>query len=144
MHPRHTYTEPIYTIGIAAKKVGLSIPALRLYETEGLILTYKTETGRRLYSDLEIEKINCIHSMVQKLGLNYEGIRRIMAMVPCWKMRNCSKDIRSTCNICSTRTGPCWNEKNKCAHSIDDCRQCDVYIKMTHCEDIQKYCMMNS
>jgi predicted site-specific integrase-resolvase len=30
--------EPIYTIGPAAQKLGISVPTLRLYEKEGLII----------------------------------------------------------------------------------------------------------
>lgn len=49
-------SEPIYTIGVASDKLGISVHSLRQYENEGLILTYKTKTGRRLFSDVELEK----------------------------------------------------------------------------------------
>ena len=52
--------EPVYTIGVAAMKLGISVHSLRQYENEGLIIPFKTATGRRLYSDLELEKILCI------------------------------------------------------------------------------------
>ena len=79
-------TDPIYAIGIAAKKVGVSVHLLRVYEREGLILTERTETGRRFYSDLELVKINCIRRMINEYGLNFAGIRRLLALLPCWKI----------------------------------------------------------
>ncbi|MFC1669864.1 MerR family transcriptional regulator [Spirochaetota bacterium] len=137
---KHTFTDPVYTIGIAARMVGLSVHALRLYEAEGLIITHKTDTGRRLFSDLELEKIECIHSMVQEEGLNFEGIRRLMALVPCWKIRSdCSGKKRKSCDAYKNKTKPCWSTKEKCGHPMQSCRDCTVYQNLVHCEDIQKY-----
>ena len=67
-----SYYEPIYAIGFAAKKLQVSIPSLRQYEFEGLILSSKTDTGRRIYSEMEIDKVKCIKKMIQKHGLNFE------------------------------------------------------------------------
>ena len=57
--------EPIYSIGIAAKKLKISVPALRVYEREGLLLPYRTETGRRIYSHQDIERISAIRKMIR-------------------------------------------------------------------------------
>lgn len=135
----HSFTEPIYTIGVAAKKLGLSVHALRLYEAEGLIVTYKTETGRRLYSDLEIEKMKCIRSMIQEEGLNFEGIRRLVALVPCWKIRGCTRGQSEECRAYLARTRPCWAADEKCRDPYPSCRECPVYTSLVSCEDIQRY-----
>jgi hypothetical protein len=34
--------QPVYTIGIVAKLLGISIPTLRMYEREGLIIPHKS------------------------------------------------------------------------------------------------------
>ncbi len=135
---KHTFTEPVYTIGIAAKKVGLSVHTLRLYEAEGLIIPYKTETGRRLYSDLEIEKVECIRSMIQQDGLNFEGIRRILGLVPCWKLRRCHSSKGKNCRAYQIRTRPCWATDEKCLDPYPSCRDCPVYQGIVHCSDVEK------
>lgn len=129
--------EPVYTIGVAASKLGLSVHSLRQYEREGLILVHKTATGRRLYSDLELEKIRCIKRMVQEEGLNFEGIRRMMTLIPCWKLRNCPKEQKEACYPFKDSTAPCWASERKCAHPVPDCRTCPVYRQMVHCDDLK-------
>ena len=102
------FYEPVYTIGVASAKLGISVHALRLYETEGLIITHKTPTGRRLYSDLELEKVKCIKKMIQEEGLNFEGIRRLLAFVPCFKLRKCSSKHGTICKAYNMSTKRCW------------------------------------
>ena len=133
------FTEANYTIGITSKKLGVSVHALRLYEAEGFIIPVKTETGRRLYSDLEIEKVKCIKNMIQKEGLNFAGIRRVLALVPCWKITGCDTNNGEDCEAYKKRKYPCWSAKEKTARDHDNCRDCDVYRKLVSCEDIRKY-----
>ena len=132
------YYEPVYTIGIAAVKTNITVHTLRLYEIEGLIIPYKTETGRRLYSDLELEKVRCIREMIKEKGLNFEGIRRIISLVPCWKLRDCGSDKGKNCPAFSNRSKPCWAIDKKCASPLSSCRDCPVYQKIANCEDVQK------
>ena len=49
-HFEDPFYEPVYTIGHAAQKLGVAVPTLRMYEQAGLILPFRTETKRRLYS----------------------------------------------------------------------------------------------
>ncbi len=135
--PRDFY-EPVYTIGVAAQKLGVSVHTLRLYETEGLIIPFKTDTGRRLYSDLEIEKVKCIKKMIQEEGLNFEGIRRLLAFVPCFKLRNCSSKQGNSCSAFNMTTRPCWATEEKCHDPYPSCRDCPVYKKIVSCEDVEK------
>lgn len=130
------FSEPVYTIGTAAVKLGISVHSFRQYENEGLIIPYKTPTGRRLYSDLELEKVICIKEMIQAQGLNFEGIRRLMAMIPCWKLRNCSERTRKRCKAFKNKTRPCWASEEKCEHPLPSCRDCPVYQKIVHCDEI--------
>jgi MerR family transcriptional regulator, heat shock protein HspR len=134
---KRSFYEPVYTIGVAAGKLNMTVHNIRLYESEGLILPYRTDTGRRLFSDLELEKIRCIRSMIKEEGLNFEGIRRLLAMVPCWKMRNCTLKERSKCPAYVDRIRPCWDIDEKCLHPLPSCRDCDVYRDLVKCEDVQ-------
>ncbi|MBI4618748.1 MAG: MerR family transcriptional regulator [Desulfobacterales bacterium] len=130
-------SEPVYTIGIAVKKLDVSVHSLRQYEKEGLIIPFRTLTGRRLYSDLELEKVRCIKEMIQVEGLNFEGIRRIMAFIPCYKIRGCSKKVKNSCRAFTDKTLPCWASEEKCDCQLPSCRDCPVYQRFVHCDDIK-------
>jgi len=128
---------PVYTIGVAAGLLDVSVHSLRQYEREGLIIPHKTPTNRRLYSDVEIEKVRCIRRMVEE-GLNFEGIRRLMALVPCWKLRKCSKAAQAACPASRESQRPCWATEAKCQHPLPSCRDCTVYQGITHCKDLKR------
>lgn len=130
------FEEPVYTTGVAAKKLGVSPHTIRLYESEGLIISYRTDTCRRLYSEMEIEKIKGIRGMIQIEGHNFEDIRRIMAMVPCWKIRGCAKEVREFCSARKARKKPCWNYGSDCSCRTSSCRECQVYQNIINSEDI--------
>jgi len=130
------YYEPVYTIGVAAAKLGISVYSFRQYEDEGLIIPHKTPTGRRLYSDLELEKIKCIKDMIQKEGLNFAGIRRMLAMIPCWKVRKCPSGKKRNCLAFRDSKRPCWSTTSKCEHPMPSCRDCPVYRKVVHCDEV--------
>ena len=130
-------TDPVYAIGIAAQKVGVSVHLLRVYEREGLILAERTETGRRLYSDLEIEKARCIRKMINEQGLNFAGIRRVLAFLPCWRLRDCNDHERENCNAFRVNDRPCWATEEKCAHPLPSCRECPVYTLSVDCDQVK-------
>jgi len=136
--PERSFTEPVYTIGVASDKLGISPHSLRQYEQEGLILAHKTPTGRRRYSDLEIEKIRCIKRMVQEEGLNFEGIRRLLALAPCWKLRECRDNQRESCAAFKNIKRPCWATEEKCHNPLPSCRDCPVYQRIVHCDDLKE------
>ena len=133
------YFEPIYTIGIAAAKLGVSVHTLRQYETEGLILSHKTSTRRRIYSEMEIEKVRCIKKMIREQGLNFAGIRQLLSLIPCWKVRDCCDQGDKACMSFHSRTRPCWSTEEKCKYPYPDCRDCEVYRNFISCNDIKKY-----
>ncbi len=132
----HNYFEPIYTPAVAANKLGVSTHTLRLYEAEGLIIPYRTDTGRRLYSDLELDKVKNIREMIQVYGNNFEGIRRMLALAPCWKIRGCERDQWLNCSNNETRIRPCWATSEKCKLQMVPCRECQVYQKLISIDDI--------
>jgi len=131
-------TEPKYTIGIAAKMLGVSVHLLRVYENEGLILSERTPSKRRLYSDLEIEKMRCIRKLITESGMNFEGIRRLLALVPCFRLRDCGEDSKTACPGFHRYDRPCWATEEKCFHPLDNCRDCAVYQKLVGCEDLKQ------
>ncbi|MFC1670678.1 MerR family transcriptional regulator [Spirochaetota bacterium] len=134
-----SFYEAVYTIGVASEKIGISDHSLRLYESEGLIIPHKTKTGRRLYSDLDLEKVLCIKQMIKEEGLNFEGIRRLLSLVPCWKIRNCNSDNGAKCKSYMNRTKPCWDTEEKCLNPLESCRDCTVYKSLVNCDDVESY-----
>lgn len=130
--------EAKYTIGITAKMVGVSVQLLRVYEREAFIIPEKTESGRRLYSDLEVTKALCIRKMINETGINYAGIRRLMALLPCWKIRDCTQQDRSVCSAYNNSDRPCWATEEKCGHLLNPCRDCIVYQSSIDCNDLKR------
>lgn len=123
------YQEPVYTIGHAAEKLGIAVPTLRMYEKAGLILPYKTPTKRRLYSRHDIDYLKIIIDLIRNQRLNIEGIRRLLALTPCWKIIHCPKEIRKKCPSYTEGSIPCWlMAQNPCGKTKDQCRTCEVYL----------------
>ena len=88
---------------------------------------------------MELDKVKCIKQMIQEQGLNFEGIRQLMSLVPCWKLRKCSVKIKERCYFFERRVKPCWSSEEKCSDPLPDCRECDVYRKLISCDDIKKF-----
>jgi MerR family transcriptional regulator/heat shock protein HspR len=119
---------PMISIGTAAKMVDLSVSAIRKYEREGLLLFHRTPTGRRLLSMADVRRIKAIRHMLKSLGLNIEGLRRLLALLPCWNIRDCDRSICESCRAFYDPIGPCWMlEETACTRRGVNCRECDVY-----------------
>jgi len=122
--------QPIFAIGLASVRLGLSFSALRMYEEEGLLIPHRTSTGRRIYSLADLEWIDCIRKVIKERGLNIEGIREILSLIPCWDLYKCSVKVRESCEGYLRSLKPCWSlEKKSCSRGPQDCRICDVYLK---------------
>jgi DNA-binding transcriptional MerR regulator len=122
------FSEPVISIGTIAEKTGLSVSAIRKYEKEGLIIPHRTESGYRLFSLEDIDRILIIRHMIQEIGLNIEGIRRLQALIPCWKELSCSSKRRKRCRAYKENTKPCWMIKNiDCPKDGNKRRNCPVY-----------------
>ena len=122
--------EPVYTIGHAAKKLGVATPTLRMYEKAGLILLYHTSTNRRLFSRHDIEHLNIIKELIRKRHLNIQAIRHIAALIPCWDIKSCVEENRQNCSAYYDNSNPCWLQSRRplCFESTDKCRMCEVYV----------------
>jgi MerR family transcriptional regulator/heat shock protein HspR len=121
-------TDPVISIGALARKVGRSVSAIRKYENEGLILAHRTESGHRLFSHEDIRRVQSLRHLMQELGLNVAGIRRLLALLPCWNLLPCHADTRRNCPAYRESTRPCWMIKGlTCAPQGNECRRCVVY-----------------
>jgi hypothetical protein len=138
--PQHEIDDPLISIGVLAQKVGLSVSAVRKYENEGLVIAHRTDSGHRLFSHEDITRVRNIQHMIQELGLNIEGIRRMQALLPCWELLPCDAQTRKSCPAYKDNSRPCWAIRGlDCAPQGNECRQCGVYRFGSLCtEDIKR------
>lgn len=123
-------SEDLFGIGESAKKVGLSIPTLRLYEKEGMVIPLKTKNKRRFYSQVDLRIIRSVHRLIQRAGMNFAGIRRLLALMPCWEMKPCCEGAHRTCAVPTISDRPCWAVEDTVCRQMDaDCRSCPVYAR---------------
>ena len=70
-------------IGEAARQVGVSPSALRLWERQGLVRPGRSTVGRyRLYSDADVEQLRSIRRLRLVERVNAPGIRRLLRRPP--------------------------------------------------------------
>ena len=130
---------PLISIGPLSRRVGLSVSSIRKYETEGLVIPFRTPSGRRLFSQEDVDRVRNIQHMIQTLGLNLEGIRRIQALLPCWNLLPCGADTRDDCEAYRDNTRPCWMTRGIGTLQGNECRKCAVYRFGSLCtEDIKR------
>lgn len=131
--------EPIISIGTAARMVGLSVSALRKYEREGLLIYHRSDSGQRLLSRADLKRIQMIQHFINDVGLNMEGIRRLLALLPCWKLKPCDETERGRCPANLDPVLPCWLvEDTLCERSQENCRRCNVYRFGAYCTETIK------
>jgi MerR family transcriptional regulator/heat shock protein HspR len=120
--------EPLFTLQIASQLSELPAHSIRQYIDEGLIIPFKLESKRHLFSEYDIQRLKLIRHLIRDRGLNFAGLRALLAIIPCWGIRNCSEDDRKSCGAYSDDFRPCWNasEKGRECRNMD-CRECEVY-----------------
>jgi MerR family transcriptional regulator/heat shock protein HspR len=117
---------PVYTIGTAAEILGVHPRTLRLYEEGGLIRPARKH-NRRFYSSYDLQWITCIRYLLHHKGLNQEGLRRLLAMIPCWEIQGCSAELMAQCPARQDRSVPCWELARRADGEGKLCYDCAVY-----------------
>jgi len=132
-------TDPVITMGTAAKILDISVSNLRKFESEGLMIYHRTESGRRMLCREDIDRIRIIKHLNKNKGINFEGIRRLLALLPCWELKPCTQEEKAECPFIKDSSKPCWTINNTvCRRKGEDCRQCVVYRFGAYCtEDIK-------
>ena len=72
--------EPVFSIRIAARLVGLHVQTLRYYERNGIVKPQRSRGNVRYYSEEDITMINNIKALIDDLGVNLAGVQVIMKM----------------------------------------------------------------
>ena len=132
-------TNTLYQIGEAADVLGISVQTLRYYEAEGLIIPFHRQSKHRRYSVSDLERVRCMRSMINDEKVSIEGIKRLLALIPCWRLKGCSAESKAACAAATDHTTPCWmvSEKSKeCKNA--ECRLCPVYSEITDCHILKQ------
>jgi MerR family transcriptional regulator, heat shock protein HspR len=69
-----------YMISVAADIVGMHPQTLRIYEQKGLVKPKRTAGNTRLYSDVDIERLQLIQKLTTDLGLNLAGVELVLRL----------------------------------------------------------------
>lgn len=71
---------PIYTIGVVAQLLNLHEQTIRQYERMGLICPCRTLKKTRLYSQEDVERLECIIYLVKTCGVNISGVQIVITL----------------------------------------------------------------
>lgn len=121
----------VFTIRVAAKLTGVSPGTIREYERQGLLRTHRdSQSNHRLFTQAEIMWIMQIWKLIHLDGLNYEGLRRLLLINPCWKITKCPNEYRDNCKLYEENKSVCWSLKELpecCVENHRKCQTCKVY-----------------
>jgi MerR family transcriptional regulator/heat shock protein HspR len=71
---------PAYTISVVAQLLGLHEQTIRQYERLGLISPCRTIRKTRMYSQVDIERLECITYLVKTCGVNLSGVKIVITL----------------------------------------------------------------
>ncbi len=120
-------TRPLYSIGMAAELLNVHPRTLRLYEQGGLLRPAR-RNNRRVYSNNDLKWIKSIRYLIHERGLNQEGLRRLLAMIPCWQITDCPPESWKGCLAYMNKSDPCWQIAGETCDQSKECSQCEVYL----------------
>jgi len=133
-------TTPVYTLSTTSTLSGIPVHSIRQYIDKGLIIPFKKESNRNLFSQVDILRLKYINNLLNQGGLNIAGIRALLALIPCWAIRQCSNEERETCNAYHSDANPCWDasEKGKLCKNTN-CRECEVYRIVENYTEVKSF-----
>ncbi len=76
--PEH---EPVFSISVVARLVGVHQQTIRLYERAGLVEPARTPGQTRRYSPADVERLRQIVRLVGDLGVNLAGAQVILRLL---------------------------------------------------------------
>ena len=80
---RNTAHDPgrgVYMISVAADLAGMHPQTLRIYEQRGLIEPQRSAKGTRLYSEVDVQRLQRINELRSELGMSLAGVERVMRL----------------------------------------------------------------
>lgn len=120
-----------YSATLAAKKLDISKHTLREYEKKGLIRLFRDPVnGRTLFSNRDLKWIGHIRKLIHQEGLNIASLRRLLAVISCWKIKSCPRVKKERCPASANNTHPCWAIVQRSSiEEMNKCCACKVYAE---------------
>ena len=81
MSTEPTPSENWISIGELARRSGLAASALRFYEEQGLLVSHRSDSGRRQFARSALRRVAFVRA-AQSVGLSLEQIRAALAGLP--------------------------------------------------------------
>jgi MerR family transcriptional regulator/heat shock protein HspR len=69
-----------YLISVAARELGMHPQTLRKYERLGLVQPTRMSGAVRVYTAVEIDRLRLVKHLVDEVGVNLAGVRRLIAV----------------------------------------------------------------
>ncbi len=73
--------KPLFPIGVVAEMLNIPQRVLRAYEDKEVIKPSRSQTGRRLYSHRDIQRIEYIHYLNRVKKVNLAGVKEIFNLL---------------------------------------------------------------
>ena len=89
---------PVYTIGIAAKLLGVCPATLRLWESKSVIKPARIGKDR-FYSKCDIDRLAYVKCLLEKRRMNLAGAKEILDRNFCWTVKDCTEEVRRICPV---------------------------------------------
>ena len=117
---------PVYPMGVTARLLNVHPRTLRIYEAEGLINPDR-HGGKRFFSKSDLIWIKCLRSLIHDENISIEGVKRLLQIVPCWKLKKCSKETKKNCSALKKMQKKCWEFTRKSCEK--SCGNCKIYLE---------------
>ncbi len=130
MVPSRFEEKPMYTISIVADLLNVHPETLRIWERNNLLVPSR-RNRQRLYSELDIKRLQFIHTLINEKGLNLAGVSQIISMYPCWNVKNCAGGANREQEPVN-QSKPCWKVPGSYCKVIVDrsemCGTCQYFL----------------
>lgn len=73
--------QPILTISVAAKLLGLHPRTIMLYERSGFLSPHRTNTNRRMYSVNDLDDLQFVKFLTRTRGINLAGVKTLLEAI---------------------------------------------------------------
>jgi MerR family transcriptional regulator/heat shock protein HspR len=113
-------------MGVAANLLNVHPRTLRIYEEEGLIKPWR-HGGKRMFSQNDLIWLQCLRKLIHEENLSIPGLKKLLELLPCWKLKDCPPELRANCSVLKEREKKCWELTQKaCERS---CQNCEVFLE---------------
>lgn len=126
---------PLFNIGVVAQLIGVHPETLRIWERHQLIDPTR-RNKQRLYTNNDLKRLNFIHTLINKKGLNISGVKQVLSMYNCWHNKQCTGGLKSTSPNDNVNSKLCWKEENTYCDikdKSDKCLKCPYYPEECPC-----------